>query len=65
MDRCTVNQIQVASPCTVSWETMKGDDQVRFCGQCEKNVYNLSAMGLDEISALLERKEGRTCVRLP
>lgn len=63
MERCTVNQIQVASPCTVSWSSMKGDDSVRFCGQCEKNVYNLSSMSLDEISGLLERKEGRTCVR--
>lgn len=63
MDRCTVNQIQVASPCTVSWDAMKGDEQVRFCGQCEKNVYNLSTMSLTEISNLLERKEGRTCVR--
>ena len=63
MERTKLNTIQVASPCNVSWGAMAGDDQVRFCGQCEKHVYNLSAMSLDEISHLLEKKEGRACVR--
>ena len=61
--RAELNQIKVASPCTESWGAMKGDDQVRFCGSCQQNVYNLSEMSLPEIAALLERKEGRTCVR--
>src|SRR5579864_2028571 len=28
--------ISVASPCDASWEAMKGDERVRFCGACEK-----------------------------
>lgn len=63
MERATLNQLQVATPCTVSWDAMKGDDQVRLCGDCKCNVYNISEMSLDEISHLLEKKEGRTCVR--
>lgn len=63
IERRSLDMIKVASPCNVSWETMKGDDQVRFCGQCQLNVYNLSTMNLDQISSLLEKKEGRTCVR--
>jgi hypothetical protein len=43
---------------------MVGDDRVRFCGQCEKNVYNLSAMPRDEAEALLAAREGKMCVRL-
>jgi hypothetical protein len=63
LDRQQLDGIKIASPCSASWDGMKGDDQVRFCGQCKLNVYNLSAMSLDEISTLLAKKEGRTCVR--
>jgi hypothetical protein len=42
---------------------MTGDDQVRFCGACEKHVYNLSAMTRDEAERLLVEREGRLCVR--
>lgn len=56
-------QVYIASPCHVSWDAMQGDDRVRFCGQCEKNVYNLSAMTRDEAEALLASKGETPCVR--
>lgn len=55
--------LSVASPCTVSWDTMKGDDRVRHCGACRLNVFNLSAMSRREAEALVRKKEGRLCVR--
>lgn len=58
-----LDDIRVASPCNVDWNAMHGDDQTRFCGQCEKNVYNLSAMTRAEASQLVKEKEGRMCVR--
>ena len=42
---------------------MIGDERVRFCGQCELNVYNLSAMSTLEAESLIARTEGRLCVR--
>lgn len=60
----SLESIQVASPCDVSWEEMKGTDHVRFCGQCQKNVYNLSAMSRREADELIEQREGRMCIRL-
>lgn len=60
----TVPDIRIASPCKVSWDTMKGDEYMRFCGQCQLNVYNLSALSAREITDLVKRKEGRLCVRL-
>jgi hypothetical protein len=42
---------------------MYGDERVRFCSQCNLNVYNLSSMTLDEAEVLLLRTEGRLCVR--
>jgi hypothetical protein len=42
---------------------MTGDDRVRFCEHCRKNVYNLSSMSHDEAAALVRQTEGRLCVR--
>jgi hypothetical protein len=55
--------LRIASPCTVSWDAMKGDDCVRHCGACRLNVYNLSSMSRREAEALVRRSEGRLCVR--
>ena len=43
---------------------MEGDDRVRFCGECRKNVYNLSALPRAEAERLLQEREGNLCVRL-
>jgi hypothetical protein len=56
--------LRIASPCDASWDAMAGNDQVRHCAQCDKNVYNLSAMTRDEAEALLRQREGRICVRM-
>ncbi|MBV9957368.1 MAG: hypothetical protein JO360_03070 [Acidobacteria bacterium] len=58
-----LDQVKVAAPCTADWESMLGDERRRFCGQCEKNVYNLSAMTRREAEELINRTEGRLCVR--
>lgn len=59
-----LENIRIATPCRADWDDMRGDDRVRFCGQCEKNVYNLSEMTRAEAEALVRDKEGRLCVRL-
>lgn len=56
-------RLKVASPCTVPWDSMTGDDAVRFCGTCEKQVYNLTGMSTDQVEALLASPAGRPCVR--
>ncbi|HZL91961.1 MAG TPA: hypothetical protein VFB96_26560 [Pirellulaceae bacterium] len=58
-----LNQIDVASPCTASWEEMDGDERVRFCSLCRLNVYNLSEMPREEAEDLVRSREGRLCVR--
>jgi hypothetical protein len=58
-----LEQISVASPCTVSWDAMTGDAEARFCGQCSQHVYNLSALTQEEAEALVLAREGRLCVR--
>jgi len=59
-----LDNVQIAAPCTAEWDAMAGDDRVRFCAQCEKNVYNLSAMRREDAEALLRHREGSVCVRI-
>ena len=58
-----LDNLRVAAPCAADWSKMVGDDRVRACGDCNKNVYNLSGMTREEAEALIVDKEGRLCVR--
>lgn len=58
-----VDEIRVASPCHARWNDMTGDERARFCGQCQKHVYNLSAMTRAQIETLVREKEGKFCGR--
>lgn len=57
-----LDRLFVATPCGVPWESMHGDARVRFCGKCEKPVYNVSAMTRDEAEGFLRTAES-PCVR--
>jgi len=65
MTALRLDSLRVATPCTADWDNMVAtpDARVRFCGQCEKNVYNLSEMTRVEAEALVHAREGRMCVR--
>ena len=55
-------KINIDNPCNENWEQMTGCRQKRFCGVCNKNVYNLSEMTKTEASTLLKTIED-PCVR--
>jgi hypothetical protein len=59
-----LDALRIASPCKARWEEMVGDDRVRFCGQCSKNVYNLSAMSRADAEDLVQAKESNLCARM-
>ncbi len=59
-----LDQIKIASPCSADWEQMKGNDRVRFCAECKKNVFNLSAMTRRDAEALLKQTDGNLCTQL-
>ncbi len=60
----SLDLIEIASPCHVSWDEMTGDERARLCRHCQLNVYNLGEMTRDEAEAFLISREGRACVRL-
>ncbi|MGK4001384.1 hypothetical protein WMF31_02080 [Sorangium sp. So ce1036] len=59
-----LERVRVASPCNADWDEMVGDDRVRFCDHCQKDVYNLSGMPRDEAEQMIREATGAVCVRL-
>jgi hypothetical protein len=59
-----LEEVVFQTPCTVPWSSMKGDDRVRFCDQCRKNVTNLADMPRAEAEAFLDRTRGSACIQL-
>jgi len=59
----SLNQIKIAAPCDADWDSMKGNDQVRFCDHCDLHVTDLSRLTRHEAMRLVERSQGRLCVR--
>ncbi len=54
----------ISAPCAVPWDSMEGDERIKFCNHCQLNVYNISEMSKREAGALIRRNEGRLCLRL-
>ena len=58
-----LNNVTINSPCTADWNSMIGNDQVRFCEHCSLEVHNLSRMTRNQAERLVARSNGRLCVR--
>src|SRR5690606_19626074 len=63
VDADVLDNIQLATPCTMLWEDMTGTDRVRHCAACNKNVFNLSDMKRVEAINFVRVSEGKACVR--
>jgi hypothetical protein len=62
--RTSLLDVRIASPCRASWQDMAGTERVRFCRECQRNVYNLSAMSRAEAEDLVRQRETqRLCIR--
>ena len=57
--------VEIPIPCEVPWEGMPGDDQVRHCGQCKQNVYNVAALTRAEANRLLRSRASLRIYRRP
>ncbi|HKO45686.1 MAG TPA: ankyrin repeat domain-containing protein [Pyrinomonadaceae bacterium] len=58
-----LQRLAVTSPCTQDWDSMIGNDSVRFCEHCSLHVHNISAMTRAKALRLAEKSKGRICVR--
>jgi hypothetical protein len=59
-----LNSVEIKSPCTANWNEMKGTDQIRYCFECNKYVYNLSEMTRRDAEAILLSRDDQMCARL-
>jgi uncharacterized protein len=59
----SLDNIKMVSPCEADWDSMIGNDQVRFCEHCKLHVTDLSAMTRPDAMRLVARSKGRLCVR--
>lgn len=57
------DRITIPAPCNADWDSMIGNDQVRFCEHCNLHVTDLSALTRSQAMRLVARSQGRLCVR--
>jgi hypothetical protein len=60
--RSLIDSIEVKSPCSEDWNEMTGTDKVRFCGHCDLNVNNISALTRKQAMRLVRESNGRICI---
>jgi len=59
-----LENLKIASPCHSDWDKMQGDDRVRFCGDCQKTVYNVSAMTRRQAETFLRQNTAGICTKI-
>ena len=57
------DRIKVKDPCMQDWETMRGNNTVRFCDHCSKSVNNLSEMTRKEAVRMIRAAGANICIR--
>jgi Carboxypeptidase regulatory-like domain/Ankyrin repeats (3 copies)/Ankyrin repeat len=58
-----LDSIDVKTPCSESWDEMTGNEQVRFCSHCAKDVHKLTEMTRKQARKLVTKSEGGICVQ--
>jgi hypothetical protein len=59
----SLHRLAVSSPCSQDWDSMAGNDRVRFCEHCSLHVHNISQMTRAEALRVVENSHGRICIR--
>jgi hypothetical protein len=62
-DISLLDRVTIPEPCPASWRAMRGDTTRRFCDQCGKHVYNLSAMTVAEAERVIADQDDSLCAQ--
>jgi hypothetical protein len=61
-EKSLLDLVYIAKPCDAQWDDMQGDNRVRFCATCSKNVYNTSDMTRNEAEFFLQENGVSACI---
>lgn len=61
--KSVLDSMKVDKPCPAEWNEMVGNDKVRLCSHCSKNVNNISEMTRKEAIRLVRQSNGSLCIR--
>jgi hypothetical protein len=57
-------KFRTGTPCPADWDLMRGDERVRYCPECKRDVYDFSKMSDEDIEHLVARGGQRLCARV-
>src|ERR1043165_704717 len=57
-----IQQLHIDAPCSVEWDSMIGNDRVRFCEHCRLSVHHVDSLSRKQLRRLIARSHGRLCV---
>lgn len=60
--RDSASQFRIASPCDMDWDSMAGNDRVRFCDHCRLTVHNVDFITKKQLRRLIAHSGDRLCV---
>lgn len=58
----SLENVTVENPCSAEWDEMKGNEEVRLCGQCRHNIHNISEMPKRRALKVLNQKAEVVCI---
>ena len=64
MKKNTLDRVYLKNPCSTQWNLMDGNEQIRFCIDCNKQVHNLSSMTREQAEDLLAKAGGELCAKI-
>ena len=60
-DNELLHQVRIPEPCTMSWAAMQGNNRIRHCDACGKNVHDFTRMTTSEAADMLRSHAGDIC----
>lgn len=61
-DQDFARQLRITSPCKIDWNSMVGNERVRFCEHCQLSVHNINFASRKQIRRLIARSGDRLCI---
>lgn len=58
----TLENFEVPKPCSMNWDEMKGNEEIRHCDNCQHQIYNLSEMPKRRALKVLNQPNEKVCV---